>query len=131
MRRGLLAGIVLALLLLAAGTALGVLRVLVLAPRLGPGWALALELPMMLAIAWVATGRLLRRFAVPDAAAPRLAMSGAMLLALFAGEAALAAGLAGASPAAWLAGFAEPAAWPGLAAQVAAGLLPLVRRRGH
>ena len=110
---------------------LGVLRVFVLAPRVGERYALALELPVMLAVACVATGRLLSRFAVPAAPGARLAMSAAMLLLLFAGEAALAAGLSGTSPVAWLAGFAEPASWPGLAAQIAAGLMPLARRRGH
>lgn len=57
MSRGLLAGGALALLLLAAGPLLGTLRIFVLAPRLGPDAALALELPVMLAIAWVATSR--------------------------------------------------------------------------
>ncbi|MBP7240925.1 hypothetical protein [Amaricoccus sp.] len=129
MIRGLLAGAAVAGVLLAAGTVLGALRVLVAAPRLGEGWALALELPAMLAIAWTATGRFLRRLAAPGALADRLAMSAALLLVLFAGEAALAAGLAGASPAAWLAGLADSAAWPGLAAQIAAGLMPLWPRR--
>ena len=131
MSRGLLAGAACGLALLAAGTVLGVLRVFVIAPRLGAGWALALELPVMLAVAWVATGWLLRRCAVPGALGARLAMSAATLLLLFAGEAALAARLSGTSPAAWLAGFADPASWPGLAAQVAAGLMPLARRRRH
>jgi hypothetical protein len=129
--RGLLAGAACALVLLAAGTALGLARVLVLAPRLGESRALALELPAMLAIAWIATGRLIRRLAVSGALGARLAMSVATLVLLFAGEAALAAGLSRARPGAWVAGFAEPAAWPGLAAQVAAGLMPLVRLRGH
>lgn len=128
MIKGLLAGAAVAGVLLAAGTALGVLRVLVMAPRLGAGWALAIELPLMLAIAWVATGRLARRLAVPDAAGTRLAMSAAVLIVLLAGEAALAAGIGGVSPAAWLAGLVDPAAWPGLAAQIAAAAMPLLPR---
>jgi hypothetical protein len=129
MTRGVLAGAALGLLLLAAGTLLGTLRVLVAAPRLGSGLALALELPLMLALAWWASGRLRRRFGV--ASRQRRAMAAAALVVLFAGEAALAAALFGLGPAAWLAGFAPPAAWPGLAAQVAACLMPLSRRRGH
>jgi hypothetical protein len=128
MTRGLLAGAACALVLLAAGTVLGTLRVLALAPRLGEGPALAIELPLMLAVAWLATGRLLRRLAVPPAPGARAAMSAATLLLLFAGEAALAAALSGSSPAAWVASLASPAAWPGLAAQVAAALMPFLRR---
>lgn len=128
MTRALGAGIAYALVLLAAGTLLGTFRVLVAAPRLGSGWALALELPVMLGIAWVATAWLLERFSVPPRAPARAAMAAAALATLFAGEAALAAALAGNGPAVWLAGFADPAAWPGLAAQIAAGLMPLLRR---
>jgi hypothetical protein len=131
MMRGLAAGAAYGLLLLAAGTLLGTLRVLVAAPRLGAGLALALELPAMLAIAWLASGRLGASFAVTPEPAARRAMSAAALLLLLAGEAALAVLLTGLRPAAWLAGFAHPAAWPGLAAQLAASLMPLLRRRVH
>ena len=63
----------------------------------------------MLAIAWAATGWLLRRCAVPGAlGAARSRCPPATLLLLFAGEAALAAALSGTRPAAWLAGFARP-----------------------
>ncbi len=55
----------------------------------------------------------------------------AALVLLFAGEAALAASLTGTRPLAWLAGFASPASWPGLAAQLLACFLPLLRRRAH
>ncbi len=56
MSRGLVAGAALGLVLLAAGTALGTLRALLVAPRIGEGPALAIELPLMLAIAWGAAG---------------------------------------------------------------------------
>jgi hypothetical protein len=131
MRRGLLAGVLLAAALLAAGTVLGSLRVLAVAPAVGAGWALALELPLMLAIAWGAAGWLVGRLAVAPRLGPRLAMAGSTLVLLLAGEAALARLLSGSSPAAWLAGLAAPASWPGLAAQLAAALMPLARRRGH
>jgi hypothetical protein len=131
MSRALAAGAAYALCLLAAGTVLGTLRVLFATPRVGPGWALALELPVMLAIAWAAAGWLLAKLAVPSRPAPRLAMSAAALVLLFAGEAALAASLTGTRPLAWLEGFASPASWPGLAAQLLACSLPLLRRRAH
>jgi hypothetical protein len=135
MSRALCAGVAYGLILLAAGTLLGTVRVLVAAPRLGAGWALVLELPLMLAVAWAASGWLLRRFRLPPPLAAPGAMSAAALLLLFAGEAVLAAVLTGTDPTAWLAGLARPAAWPGLAAQIAAGLLPILqrvlRRRAH
>jgi hypothetical protein len=110
---------------------LGLLRVLAVAPAFGAGPALALELPVMLAIAWGAAGWFVGRLAVAPDLRPRLAMAAATLVLLLAGEAALAELLSGTSPAVWLAGLAAPASWPGLAAQVAASLMPLVRRRGH
>ncbi len=131
MSRALRAGAAYGLILLAAGTLLGTVRVLVAAPRLGSGWALALELPLMLAVAWAASGWLLGSFRLPPAMAAPAAMSAAALLLLFAGEAVLAAVLTGTGPTAWLAGLAHPAAWPGLSAQIAAGLLPVLRRRAH
>ncbi len=131
MSRALAAGAAYALVLLAAGTVLGTLRVLVAAPHVGTGWAVALELPVMLAIAWRATGWLLACFAVAALTPPRLAMCATTLLLLFAGEAELACLLADTSPMAWLLGFADPASWPGLAAQLLAGFMPLLRRSTH
>ena len=126
MIRALAAGAAYALALLAVGTILGTLRVLALAPRLGTGWAVAIELPLMLAFAWTVTGPILRRARVPSGA-PRLVMSVTALAFLLAGEAALAALLTDAGPRAWLQGLRAPAAWPGLAAQAAAALMPLMR----
>jgi len=45
-----------------AGFMLGVLRTLVLVPRLGALWAVLLELPVMLTIAWLSCARILRRW---------------------------------------------------------------------
>ncbi len=128
MTRALGAGALYALALLSAGTVLGAVRVLLVAPALGEGRALALELPLMLAIAWVACGVILRRQRVATAARPRATMAAVALGCLLAGEAVLAALLVGQSPAAWLAGLARPEALPGLAAQLVAAALPLVRR---
>ena len=41
---------------------LGALRVTLVAPRIGPLAAVALELPLVLALSWVVAGRVLRRW---------------------------------------------------------------------
>lgn len=54
MMRAALAGLAYFTLVFAAGFGLGTLRVLALAPILGEGGAVLLELPIILAIAWMA-----------------------------------------------------------------------------
>jgi len=70
----------------AAGFVLGVLRVLILAPRLGETAAVLIELPLILLVSWIVCGWLIRLFAVAAAAGPRLAMGGAAFLLLMAAE---------------------------------------------
>jgi hypothetical protein len=120
------AGAVYALLLLLAGTLVGTARVLVLAPRLGETAALAIELPAMLAIAWLLAGRLVRRLPHPAPRA-RAAMAASAALLFFAGEIGLGWALLGQPPSAWVAGLARPAALAGLAAQLAALAMPILR----
>lgn len=125
MIRGLGAGVLAGLALLAAGTVLGALRVLVVAPRVGAGAALALEIPLMLALAWWLAGRLAR--GLPRGG--RAAAAAATLAVLIAGEVALAEALSGIGPRAWFEGLGSPAQWPGLLAQLVAALMPLLRFR--
>ncbi len=125
MIRGPAAGALAGLALLAAGTLLGTLRVLVIAPRVGAGLALVAEIPPMLAFAWWLAGR----FGGGLSPVGRAAMAVTTLAVLLAGEAALAGALAGIGPRAWLARLAAPAEWPGLAAQVVAAMMPLLRFR--
>ncbi|MCE9522664.1 MAG: hypothetical protein K8S25_09560 [Alphaproteobacteria bacterium] len=60
----------------AAGFALGTIRVLFVIPQLGETNAVLLELPVMLALSWVACRWLVRRFAVPPRVVNRLVMGG-------------------------------------------------------
>lgn len=74
MKRALIAGALYFVLVYAAGWVLGPIRVLWIAPRLGPTLAALMEAPFMLA-ATIATARfVVRRNAVPPALGQRMAM---------------------------------------------------------
>ncbi len=75
----------------AAGVLLGTLRVLVLAPHLGEGLALAVEMPIMLAVSWIACGRLIARYSVPRELVSRAAMGITAFLLLMIAEIGLSA----------------------------------------
>jgi hypothetical protein len=112
----------------AAGFALGTLRVLVVAPRLGEAAAVLLELPVMLAISWAACGWVLDRFAVPPGGLHRLATGAFAFALLMLAELAVAVIAFGRSPAEHLAAYRSAGAALGLAAQLAFAAFPLVRR---
>jgi hypothetical protein len=121
------AGAAYALLLLLAGTVFGTARVLVYAPQFGEAAALAIELPAMLAIAWVLAGRLVRRLPRPNPGA-RATLAASAALLFFGGEIGLGWAFSGQPPAAWAAGLARPAALAGFAAQLASLAMPILRR---
>lgn len=112
----------------AAGFVFGTIRTLVLAPRLGDLAAVAVEIPFMLLLAWIACRWLVRRFAVPPRAADRLIMGGLAFLLLTAAELLLSLAF-GRGVVEFFASLAEPAGTLGLLAQVVFGLLPLVVAR--
>lgn len=112
----------------AAGFVLGTLRVLVLAPRLGDLGAVAVELPVMLALSWVIAARVLRRHPLPPGG-PRLAMGALAFALLLLAEAALAYLLAGQTPAGWAASLATAPGLLGLAGQIAFALMPWLQGR--
>jgi hypothetical protein len=128
-RRALVAGLAYAALVFALGFALGTIRVLVVAPRVGDTAAVLFELPLMLAASYLACRALVGRFAVPSAAAPRLAMGGLALAVLFLAEAAVGVLGFGRTLAEHLATYRAPGAQLGLAAQLVFAALPLVVRR--
>lgn len=112
----------------ALGFVLGTIRVLWVIPLTGLMAATALELPVMLAASWFASGWIVRRFRITG---PRDALVlGALAFGmLMAAECALAAALAGETPAQWLAGLRQPHALLGLAGQVVFALMPWWRVR--
>ena len=102
---------------------LGALRVTFIAPQLGPLAAVALELPLVLALSWLVAGRVLRRWPLT----PRLGMALLSFLILMLLE--LATALAfGQTPVQFLTAMATPPGALGLAGQIGFGLIPLIRQ---
>ena len=86
LQRPLLAGVAYFALAFGAGFCLAFIRIPFLEPRLGARWAELVEMPVMLAvIVWASRG-MVRRFAVPPAAVPRLAMGLIALACMLAAE---------------------------------------------
>jgi hypothetical protein len=80
-RRALIAGAVYFIVAIAAGFALGALRVLVVVPVVGSRIAELAEIPLMLAVVYFAARRVTRRFAMPYVRGQRLGI-GLVALAL-------------------------------------------------
>lgn len=112
----------------AIGFALGTLRTLVIAPRLGETTAVLIELPVMLVAAWIVCGWLLRRRPLPGLR-DRAVMGATAFALLMLAEAALSLLLFHRSLAEHLALYARTPHLLGLAGQVLFGLFPLVRDR--
>jgi len=85
-RTVLRAGVAYFALVFAVGFALGTVRTLWLAPALGERRAELLETPFMLAACALAARWVVRRFALPTALRPRLAVGGLALALLVAAE---------------------------------------------
>jgi hypothetical protein len=104
---------------------MGVLRVTVIAPRVGELGAVALEVPLILGLSWFVAGRLLQRW--PLDLPGRIAMGGFAFVVLMLAEFALATFLFGQTTADYLAAFAKPAGGLGLAGQIAFAVIPALR----
>ena len=115
-----------ALAVFAAGFLLGTFRVLWLAPRHSPTAAVALELPLILAVAWIACRR--AAAAVPTTPRARLAMGGIAFLLLIAAEALVGTAI-GRGVAAQIRDLTAAAGLLGLAGQIAFALFPLLQLR--
>lgn len=86
MKRAVLAGLTYFGVVFAAGFVLGTLRVFVLAPKLGESTAVLVELPIILAVSWLACRWLIARFRVPTMLSDRLVMGGLALAVLLSAE---------------------------------------------
>ncbi|MEQ9814759.1 MAG: hypothetical protein RLO50_18425 [Azospirillaceae bacterium] len=126
--RTLIAGGAYFALVFVAGFALGLARVLVLAPVLGETAAVVIELPVILTAAWLACGWLVRRLHVPRRWPSRVWMGGVAFTLLMAAEALLGTLGQGAGLAAHIEGYAQTPRLIGLGGQVLFALFPLIRR---
>lgn len=109
------------------GFALGAVRVLVVAPRFGDMNAVLIELPIMLALSWIACTWAARRFAVPPDVPARLTMGTLAFALLMLSELALSVFALGRTPGERLAVYGTLGAQMGLAAQLAFALFPLLQ----
>lgn len=104
---------------------IGALRVTLVAPVTGPLLAVALEVPLVLALSWAVAGRVLRRW--PLAGRRRAAMALVSFAALMLLEFLTALSF-GQAPAQFLATMTSPAGGLGLAGQIGFALIPLIRQ---
>jgi hypothetical protein len=124
--RSLQAGVLYFAIIFAAGFALGTLRTLFLAPNVGGAIAVAVELPVMLVIAWFVSHRVATKLAVAPHFAARLVMGGSALLLLIIAEAVLGL-ILGRSLADMVAEYGTSTGLLGLAGQIAAGAFPILQ----
>jgi hypothetical protein len=102
----------------------GAVRVTLIAPVLGPLLAVALEVPLVLAVSWAVAGRVLMHWPLRDQRPALALLSFAILMALELGTA-----LAFDQTAAqFLTAMTTPAGALGLAGQIGFALIPLVRQ---
>lgn len=123
-RRAAWAGMAYFALVFAVGFLLGTLRVMVLVPRLGESAAVITELPLMLAVSWLACRWVVARFKVAPVVAPRAVLGAVAFALLMLAEVAVATLGFGRSLSEHVARYGEPSASLGLTAQVIFALLP-------
>lgn len=127
LRRALSAGALYFAVVFAAGFALGAIRGLVIAPAIGETAAVAIELPIILAISWMACHWIVARTAIAPTISARAIMGASAFTLLIAAEALLALGL-GRSLTEHLATYRDAASLLGLTGQLAFAAFPLLQR---
>lgn len=126
MSTALKAGLAYFSIVFAIGFALGAVRTLVFAPRMGELRAVLLELPIVLTASWLVCRWVLKRWSVSDRASDRLIMGAIAFALLIAAETAVGVLAFGRSIAAHFASYGSTSARVGLAAQVLFALFPLL-----
>jgi hypothetical protein len=109
--------------------AMGIARVLVVAPRLGPTAAVLLEVPILVVASWIVARRLLRNRSLT---LPQRATMGATAFTLtMASEAALSVIMRGQSVTEWAGAVATPLGLAGLVGQVVFAAMPIFVGHGR
>jgi hypothetical protein len=121
------AGLSYFLLVFACGFVLGTLRVTLIIPRIGELAAVALEVPILLTLAWLICRCLIRRFDVPAVTGARLVMGAVAFALLMLAELVLSVLLAGRTPAQHWALYRDLAHQIGLVAQIGFAAMPLLQ----
>lgn len=121
------AGFAYAAIVFAAGFAFGTLRVLVAAPRLGEEIAVLAELPMILAVSWIACRWLVARLAVPATVPARSLMGALAFIVLVTAEVFLGIWGLGRSVSEQIARYGSMQDATGLAAQILFAAFPVVQ----
>lgn len=103
---------------------IGALRVTIVAPKTGAFRAVALEIPLVLASAWITAGLVLRRWPLPQGSRAAMGAIAFALLMLLELATALAFGQ---TPQQFLTGLTTAPGALGLAGQIGFGLIPALR----
>jgi hypothetical protein len=130
MAAALKAGAYYALVVFLIGFATGTVRVLALAPRLGEAAAVAIEVPVMLALSWIVAAWSARAFAVSPDLAARSIMGLTAFAVLMATEVGAALFIFDRSIAEFFAPYGSLAGAIGLAGQVAFAVIPALQGLG-
>jgi hypothetical protein len=111
----------------AAGFVLGVLRALFVVPRLGETFAVAMELPVILVVAWIACRWLTKHFVVRSRFVPRAVMGAVAFILLMIGELSTSLLLSDRGLTEHLRLYREASHMLGLAGQIAFALFPALQ----
>ena len=123
------AGIGYCAIVFAAGFALGVLRILALAPRLGETTSVLVELPVMLLISWFACRWVVAQSQLSSRVRDRLIMGGTAFAVLMAAEISVSLLALGRTFQGHFSHYTSLHAQLGLAGQVAFAFFPIMQRR--
>lgn len=131
MMRCVIAGLVYSLIVFLLGFGLGVFRILLVVPHVGETMAVLSEIPIILGASWVVCGWCIRRYDVAAGADSRVLMGAVAFTLLITAELVTSVTLFGRTRDQLIASYQTTPGAIGLAAQLAFGLLPLLRCIPH